>query len=452
MSSLSDIPSDVLFVVLTHLESLDQLYNAIRSCKALSHAFNDRRSLILTRVFETQVRACLQVNEIVATLTVCKQNAIPANSPVAVINRCKDHPQDALTLHLCAWKTAMKHDSPTWVPFDLGHSLVIRASEQRQFELALTVAETLWNRMLSAISNIRFFNTSTFRREYKAFAQKLIVMYTDAGRHEDAKRIFRQCYQSQYDLRSNDIFNALLGAYRKSANDQGTDDLVVFFQEQTVSTRQALLTRPTRVRKDDYNYHAEQCLIAILSELNRTLEAATTLQDALSFAEQHNLNLMPLIGTARTLIKNLKNTSHNDGALNVRSHIFDIMSARVGSTITVSAYVAWAKEYASELRAMNKKERALEVDRQVWEVLWQRSRRTRDGSLVYNCRNAAWALHRAYHEAGMSLEARQVISAYEDLAGSFNESSALRMRGPDRPVNADAIMRARTLNLSRRPD
>lgn len=430
MSKLNDLPVDILFEVILHTANLRDLYNIISSCKGFFQAFDQRRALTIQEVFIRQTITYHDnaVGQLDSTLG-GKVREEYVYSVARAMKRCMKRPDDALCLGFSAWKCFVKFDSPLWVHVDFGQMLVSRCMSQERHELAISVASDLWYRMLEG----RTFEAQTTlrvltRRELSKFAQKLAIMYANQGRHEDAVRTFREHYQSQRTLREYDTFSALIKICRKNETLQGGKELVAFSSAQIAESRRRFLELPMRA-SNGFDHYWSHCLVTIFLELGRYNEAVTALDDALTFSEQSNSGPMILVGLSRKLIKQLKEVSEYEEALRARRLVFDFMRRSSDRRTSTSSYLAWAKEYASDLRMLSRREEALEVEVLVWESLQNRVKSCNDRAMIYHYRNAAWGLCKAYRDQGYLQKASEIQHAYEDLAANRGETLFKLYRG-----------------------
>lgn len=422
MLQLNNLPSDVLLEILLCSGNLAELSSISLTCKALYEVFQNRRALVLQHVFTKQIRDTHQnvLSQLRSTPN-CKAREECVKYVARTMKGCFKRPDDALNIGIAAWNCFLSFKSPLWVHVDFGEMLIDRCANQDQQKLALSVASELWQCMLKGGTfEARTTLGTSAQREASRFAQKLAVMYADAGHHEQALQTFRECYQSHSTQHGPDIFAALLKVCRNSEAFQQDRDLVSFSYARIEESRTRFLRHGARTPKR-YDFYWTHCLITILFELGRYTEAIVVLEDTLGFSEQHNLNPMFLVGLSRKLIKLRKDKQEHDDALKIRGLVFESMSRSIGQRTTISAYVAWAKDFAFDLRLLGRREEALDVEEQAWIRLSSRAATSRDRSLVFHCRNLSWALTKAYLELGRTQKANEIQKTYEELASYHNE-------------------------------
>lgn len=444
MIAIDTLPSDIQFEILVHFDNLQQLWCAVSSCRPLYQVFDQRRSLLLRQTFPKQLIQTYDRSIDISTtqkrhgrrhmrpLKDFRQELVAAR---AVIDRCRTTPHDALCLHEAVWNTFLSFDCSHWVECSWGQQLIDRCTALGKHDLALEYAIGLWNRFadsyLTRGSRTRQDNGLwAWCRQGGAptdLAQKLVIMYLDAGRHEDALGVLRTFYEMSLDSKGYGLLSAVMGYYRKS-RDLNELQLVPFFQERISKERTVVLAddRGRGINTAVSRFHWAHCLVMILMRADRHAEAIETMGDAIDLALRDSSNKFVPVGSSRKLIRMLQARHHDEEVLIVRQRVLDALkttTATAGRPIT-SQFIAWSKEYTADLRSMHREEEALRIEEEMWTRLKDCAATFTDGDLMYHARNAAWTLAKSYRDRDSMDKAAEVRRDYEDIANALPNRKA----------------------------
>lgn len=422
------LPSDLLYEILTLLDSLQDLHCAVLSNQAVLEAFRQRRALILQRVFARQLtRECSHPNRPTGLFLRSKQNKILIATEVQaakdVISKCTTTPKDAFYLHMAAWEATLKLHGSASVDYNWGLQLVDRRAKFCEKSTTLTFLKELWsiaNQNAQDPAHRSMAGRFASENCLTTLAQKLAVMYIEDGQPDAAMAIIREYYESAADLRGYGLLATLMSYCRRTDMMPGTS-LITFFEQQIVRQRSLVLAsgRHTQTKTTAAQHHWVFCLAAVHTQLGRHEEAVKVVEEALNFGLQCPAQAYAL-GLGRQLIKMHKTVSNVEGVLSARKTIFESMSSM--TNYTASQYIAWSKEYTHDLQLAGRIEEVVVVQEKVWTDICAKYATTNDRGLIYHARNAAWALKKSYQDMGRTRDALEVQDAYESMSSSSDQT------------------------------
>ena len=431
MAPIEELPSDIVFEILVLSGNLRQLWFAVSSCNHFYQTFDQRRSLILQRVFREQLSAASDAKlDPISPYPKLQLRANHVRRKIAaartVVDRCHTTPQDALCLHAAAWDTFLGFEHHLWLDCSWGQQLIDRYTASGRRDLARQCAGTLWKRLINVhivgkpkqhLDNARLCNQGAAHGD---LAQKLAIMYLDAGQYEDAIDVLRTCYEIDPKFNGYGLLSTVMRYYR--ASDCLTElQLVPFFQERILKQRTEVIagTHGRRTRTAWSRFHFTHCLVMVLTRANQHAAATDAINAAVDLALQDTMNKVVPVGLSRKLIRMLQEQQRYDEALIVRKRILDALApASTETTQVTSQLIAWAKEYTSDLRLVGREEQAISVETDIWTRLRTRAAVHIDCGLLYHARNAAWTLAKSYEEHDEIQKAVAVRLEYEGLVNT----------------------------------
>lgn len=327
MDAISVLPSDLIVDILTLLPDRSNLYHAICVNKSLKDAFDSRRSLILSRVFERELFHTF------GSLVRDDSDARPFLGSSQYLNvdgirkfqsfcqKLTQRPHDALTLSLSAWRVMGKCRIRVRFFLDFAERLLNLCEATHNDLVAFNVAEDTWHWILeiTELHGTNWLARGNVSQPADGIIKRLATMLSNKDRAFDATQILFE----YHEIRDFNVDTNLL---------RTTLALIKLNPESTFATKfiEALKLRATQgswreVSKSyrDLPRHylpAQSCLNITYLALNRIDESVALLQNAIRTMDTPS-EVLAILAMSRRVVKSLKQLKHGQTLMTVRQSV-----------------------------------------------------------------------------------------------------------------------------------